>query len=755
MKINDKALVLFIQPVLMHYRIPVYNKVASKLRTVIVCSKGTVEHSVDKRFEIVEVLCISSILGLKWQKGLINLSLHYKPNVVWITADIHYISSIIFSFWCRIRGIKVILHGQGLVKHSANPKLRKILLKMWISICDIYIAYAEPCAESLFKENIQMNKVKVIPNRLEIDLSTVSPIQNFKKNRGVFFSGRIRLHSEINLLIEAMININKSIATPIPLHIVGDGNAITYLQNEYGKFSWLKWHGKITDSTELHRIAKNCTIGAYPGKAGLSIMTYIQEGLAVVVGNDITQHMGPEPCYIINGVHGWTFNPNISGDFERVLRNTIDNPLLPQVHKEVNKLFLEIHSKSYGEEMSECILHYIKETEPKIAVIWGKWGPYHYARFHTLVKLIKKDFCIGVALAGKSSEYAWSLFENSITQTKLYTANPEKEHEKLSPLIIGWQLYLFYRREKIDIAFLPSYWPASSLAILIAAKLAGVKCIMMNDSHAGTEKAKGITKWFKKKLINLFEAGFVAGTPQLKHFISFGMPKEKIFIGYDVIDNEYFIKKSNLVESRAQAIRCQLGLPQHYILNLGRMVYKKNLSLLIEAYALNNSSKASHALVLIGSGPEESNLRNLALKKGLLVKNLIAGQIPEHSANTVFFGGFRQIEENPAFYTLADVFVLPSIEEEWGLVVNEAMACKLPILVSKYAGCAIDLVKDGVNGYQFDPTDINEFNILLKNILSDTVLKESMGYKSREIIQNWGCELFATNAINSINTVSQ
>jgi glycosyltransferase involved in cell wall biosynthesis len=431
-----------------------------------------------------------------------------------------------------------------------------------------------------------------------------------------------------------------------------------------------------------------------------------------------------------------------------------------------------------------------------IAIIWGKWGPYHYARFSALASVWNS--CTGIALAGKSSNYAWA----PVAQPLVHVLNPDLDQETLSPLKVAIQVFKFLKKERIRIAFLPSYWPARSLGILLASRLAGARCIMMNESHAGTEHAGGLGRWIKRILLRLFNAGLVGGTPQITHFTQLGMPADKLFKGYDTIDNEYFSSQAEIVRGRAASVRARYGLPGHYILNLGRMVEKKNLWLLVEAYAQLcaraaqggperglgpgdpdaaaqplaatwpgaaahsagpvRPGAAAHsagpepaaplaaapALVLIGSGPEEAALRALALERGLAVRDLEPGR-PGPQAATVYFGGFRQIDENPAFYALADVFVLPSAWEEWGLVVNEAMACGLPVLVSREAGCALDLVKEGVNGHRFDPKDPGELSLLMERIVNDDDRRRAMGLASLEHICHWGCDLFAYNALRA------
>ena len=166
------------------------------------------------------------------------------------------------------------------------------------------------------------------------------------------------------------------------------------------------------------------------------------------------------------------------------------------------------------------------------------------------------------------------------------------------------------------------------------------------------------------------------------------------------------------------------GLPERYFLSLGRMVEKKNLATLIAAYGRycdecrvtsdESAKQAPVALVFVGSGELEGALREQARALGLRVVDCTAAGSQssgvsrqedttancklqtEHSVENdrgaVFFYGFRQIEENAVFYALAEAFVLPSLKEEWGLVVNEAMAAGLPVIVSRTAGCVEDLL---------------------------------------------------------------
>ena len=110
---------------------------------------------------------------------------------------------------------------------------------------------------------------------------------------------------------------------------------------------------------------------------------------------------------------------------------------------------------------------------------------------------------------------------------------------------------------------------------------------------------------------------------------------------------------------------------------------------------------------------------------------------------TVFFPGFRQIEELPRFYAHAGCFIHPALTEPWGLVVNEAMACGLPVLVSDRVGCSQDLVQNGVNGFTFDPKDVGRICELMGTVAANDFPRDEFGAASRRIVDRYSPQAFA------------
>jgi glycosyltransferase involved in cell wall biosynthesis len=382
-----------------------------------------------------------------------------------------------------------------------------------------------------------------------------------------------------------------------------------------------------------------------------------------------------------------------------------------------------------------------------LAFVWSSFGPYHLARCEAVALAVPSGIeVLGIELGPKTVTYEWVNSSENATFERIVLT--EEYAERVGPLRAFTALRRALRRRRCDAIFLPSYWPAANLALLAAAKSLGLATVMMNESHQGTAQQGFFRRSVKRFLVNKFDAALVGGTKQRRYFGALGLDDRKIFLGYDAVDNRYFQNVSDDVRRTLPTWRERLGLPERYVLSLGRMVAKKNDESIIDAFAeYRRVVPAGSALVFVGSGPLERALEDRARARGLRVVDRRSATTTEHG--DVYFYGFRQIDESPAFYALADAFVLASLQEEWGLVVNEAMACGTPVIVSSAAGCAEDLVIAGRTGWTFDPTSVSELAHVFQRVLADPVLLRDVGTQARKYVRTWDCANFARNALRA------
>jgi glycosyltransferase involved in cell wall biosynthesis len=135
--------------------------------------------------------------------------------------------------------------------------------------------------------------------------------------------------------------------------------------------------------------------------------------------------------------------------------------------------------------------------------------------------------------------------------------------------------------------------------------------------------------------------------------------------------------------------------------------------------------------VVAGDGPQRPLVERRISELGLGTRVDLLGHVP--------------YDELPDLYASADVYLQPSLSEPWGLAVNEAMASGLPVVVSTRCGCSEDLVRDGENGYVFDPADRESLHRVLDLMLASRHRWPEMGLASRDIISDWGPDRFARN----------
>jgi glycosyltransferase involved in cell wall biosynthesis len=226
-------------------------------------------------------------------------------------------------------------------------------------------------------------------------------------------------------------------------------------------------------------------------------------------------------------------------------------------------------------------------------------------------------------------------------------------------------------------------------------------------------------------LRNLFRrtSAFLAiGRYNAEFYSAYGVPKEKIYMVPYAVNNDFFLSQADRLADGKGKLKQDLGIAPELpvVLYSGKLIEKKRPLDLIKAFEYVSGTQKA-VLVCVGAGPLERELKQYAEAKHL----------------PVVFAGFRNQTELPKWFAIADVFVLPSGDEPWGLVVNEAMCFSLPIVASDQVGAAGDLVLGGVNGFVFHAGDTRSLSEHLELLLSDPVLRARFGQKSREIIEHW------------------
>lgn len=369
----------------------------------------------------------------------------------------------------------------------------------------------------------------------------------------------------------------------------------------------------------------------------------------------------------------------------------------------------------------------------KLGVAFHRFGPYHMARLKSLANL---EQLVGIEFSTVDNTYSWKQVEKNAPFERVKFLS-DYDIDECTAEEIRRQAIQVLNRVNPDVVAIPGWASRGSLATLEWCVSNNKPAILMSDSTAEDFQRYPMREFIKRRVVRLFSTGLVAGVPHVRYLESLGMRREKIFVGFDVVDNQHFITGALEAKRRMNWLRAELNLHQPFFLATCRFIPEKNLSNLLLAYAQYRCKSGGQPwqLVLLGDGPKRYELEMLCQELNVL--------------DAVHFVGFRQYDELPVFYGLASALILPSTKDTWGLVVNEAMASGLPVLVSNRCGCVADLVRDGVNGYTFDPYNVNELAGLMVKITSNESALQKMSQASRDIIARWTPEFFAENLLKA------
>jgi 1,2-diacylglycerol 3-alpha-glucosyltransferase len=333
--------------------------------------------------------------------------------------------------------------------------------------------------------------------------------------------------------------------------------------------------------------------------------------------------------------------------------------------------------------------------KPAVAVVFHHIGPYHHARLNAAADRLSVT---GVEWSAKGYD-AWGVAEAPAQYHKI-SLFPEATRHYPASAQLQQALCSMLEQATPDVVAVNGWNNFGSLAAANCCVERRIPIVVMSESARQDEARTWWKEMIKRRIVDFYSAALVGGQRHVEYLVELGMPRDRIFTGYDVVDNAHFARSALEIQNSKSEIRTKYGFPENYFLASARFIEKKNLTRLIRAYAEYKEKWKGDTpwdLVLLGDGP----LRE-TLNAQLATLNL-------HSH--VHLPGFKQYDELPIYYALANAFVHASTTEQWGLVVNEAIASGLPVIVSERCGCVPELVQG--NGFTFDPMDEHELASLL------------------------------------------
>ncbi|MBH8576313.1 glycosyltransferase family 4 protein [Nostocaceae cyanobacterium CENA369] len=366
-----------------------------------------------------------------------------------------------------------------------------------------------------------------------------------------------------------------------------------------------------------------------------------------------------------------------------------------------------------------------------VGILFSNYGPYHLARIEGLVDYSEKlqNQIVAIELARSEEQYPWNTKIDNLNFS-FVSVIPDRSLEKTNIFYLLKKLNNVLNAVNPNAIAIAGYFQPAMLFTLIWCLLHRKSAILLSETTENDVSRSWWREAIKSWIVKKYKSALVGGQPHKRYLIKLGMPPEAIFLGYDVVGNNAF--------SPDKIKHLPKPIEKPFFLAINRFIPKKNLSFLISSYAAYCQMLGDKAwdLVICGDGqlrPQlEQQIGELSLK------------------NYIHLPGFLQQDQLFPYFAHANCFIHASIQEQWGLVVNEAMAAGKPILVSNRCGCFEDLVLEGINGFGFDPENQNQLTQLMVKISSDEVDLQAMGKASLEHIQKFSPNYFGQGLMQAV-----
>ncbi|KKG99372.1 hypothetical protein DU68_01480 [Methanosarcina mazei] len=288
---------------------------------------------------------------------------------------------------------------------------------------------------------------------------------------------------------------------------------------------------------------------------------------------------------------------------------------------------------------------------------------------------------------------------------------------------INPSIFLRLFKEKYDAVIISGNPDFTTFISYLTCRLFNIPIIWWSEGIESAQSFLGkLISPIIKHIVKNVDSVVVPGSLSRDFQVKMGSSYDKIFLAPNIVDNDTYIGKS--LELKKNKAESKQKLELNYstiILYVGQLIERKGVDYLISAYQILKDEFEDLCLVIIGDGDFKNNLESICNRNDI---------------NDVYFKGWVSEEEKFIYYSISDVFVLPTLSDVWGLVINEAMCFGLPVVSTKAAGASWDMIVPGKNGYIVNSANVNELYYSIKKIIVNQDVCLKMGEESSKIIQN-------------------
>jgi glycosyltransferase involved in cell wall biosynthesis len=363
-------------------------------------------------------------------------------------------------------------------------------------------------------------------------------------------------------------------------------------------------------------------------------------------------------------------------------------------------------------------------------------APYRIPVFNALAQCEDVDLHVVFLSENDPSLRQWHVYKNEIRFSNEVLPVFRRRLGKYN-LVLNSRVFSSLRHANPDAVVCGGYNYLASWQAALWARRNHVPLILWSESTAQDMRSlHAPVEFMKKRFRGLCSAFVAAGKASRDYLIALGAPDQRVFVAPNAVDNLFYSSLARKARDLTGDVRTRYDLPLRYFLCAGRLVTEKGVFDLLAAYAkLDENTRSQIGLVFAGDGP---------------VRDELSKRAAEIRTGSIKICGWIHREQIPELYALAEGLIFPTHSDTWGLVVNEAMACGLPIIASDVAGCVPDLVEDSGNGFIVPAGNIESLACAMQALSAHPEMRSRMSARSGEIVEAYSPEAWASGLAKAV-----
>lgn len=328
------------------------------------------------------------------------------------------------------------------------------------------------------------------------------------------------------------------------------------------------------------------------------------------------------------------------------------------------------------------------------------------------------------------------------TQAKNYQEIYMRSYQLVDDGGISIDIFHYLKKNQYDFIIVGTHGTPTAKLAMLYMRLCRIPYILNIDGMLSDEiheKSK-LNGFLRKMMFQGASAYITSGKDTIKYLNDLGVESPYMYTYHFTSIKEKDILKKIIPVDQKKRLKACLGIVESkMIISVSRFIPEKGLDLLIKAFSKIASS--DNALVLIGGSRD--------------VYEPILESIPEEISSRIYFPGFMDKESLYRYYNAADIFVLPTHHDAWGLVLNEAISCGLPLITTNRCGAGLEMIQPDENGILVDHTDIDALTVALDKLLGDAELRLYMATQNLKLAHKYTIEQMVKDHLQIFKELSE